>query len=268
MGNRPAHGPCHTKALPPEPLSDTGTFARTSAPQPSSVVTCKGARANSLSNLGASELPGNRQSYGTSSGRRLGSFAPLRFFPARQVVSLCLVAKGTLSWASREETGTVAHLSRAFSLQAGQCSSPAVKRLGVRSGVTEARWPLGLRQRWGLWIVGRWPSLTRRFLEGAALWQPPFVGVATGSGPSTLGPYAAGSSAPFAGVSGGNPLRADRILEGSSGGNWMAVRVPPVRRRYRCGWALVRPIRSNILEPNLLAFRGGLGLGDPVPLAL
>jgi hypothetical protein len=29
---------------------------------------------------------------------------------------------------------------------------------GSPAGVTEARGPLGLRRRWSLWIVGRWPS--------------------------------------------------------------------------------------------------------------
>ena len=45
-------------------------------------------------------------------------------------------------------------------------------------------------------MVGRWPHLTPRFLEGAALWYPPFAGVPMGSGPSTRGPYAAANPRP------------------------------------------------------------------------
>jgi hypothetical protein len=62
--------------------------------------------------------------------------------------------------------------------------------------VTEARGPFGPRHRWSLWIVGRWPSLKLRFLGGATPWEPPFVGVSTGSGPSTRGPYAAACQRP------------------------------------------------------------------------
>ena len=126
--------------------------------------------------------------------------------------------------------------------------------------MTEARGPFGPRHRWGLWIVGRWPSLIHRFLEGAAPREPPFVGVSAGSGPSTRGPYATGLSAPFGGVSDGIHLCADRILRGSSGGNWMVTCVPPVRRRCRCDRALVRPF--HILEQTFCP-SGGVGTGDP-----
>ena len=44
----------------------------------------------------------------------------------------------------------------------------------------EARGPLGPRHRWSLWTDGRWPHLKLRFLEGAAPWDPPFVGVVHG----------------------------------------------------------------------------------------
>jgi hypothetical protein len=50
----------------------------------------------------------------------------------------------------------------------------------ARSAVAEVRGPLGPRHRWSLWTDGRWPRLTPRFLEGAALWDPPFAGVVHG----------------------------------------------------------------------------------------
>lgn len=39
-------------------------------------------------------------------------------------------------------------------------------------------------------------TISPRFLEEAALWDPPFAGVSMGSGPSTRGPYAAASPRP------------------------------------------------------------------------
>ena len=65
------------------------------------------------------------------------------------------------------------------------------KILGRIAAVTEVRVPFGARQRWSLWITGRWPYPILRFLEGATPRNPPFVGVPAGSGPFTRGPYAA-----------------------------------------------------------------------------
>ena len=64
------------------------------------------------------------------------------------------------------------------------------------AAATEARVPFGARHRWSLWIDGRWPCLKLRFPEGAALRNPPFVGVPAGSGAFTRGPYAAAITAP------------------------------------------------------------------------
>jgi hypothetical protein len=41
MGKSPAHGPPHTKTVPPQQLSDTSTFARTKWAQVRSVVLCR-----------------------------------------------------------------------------------------------------------------------------------------------------------------------------------------------------------------------------------
>ncbi|KAJ5660629.1 uncharacterized protein N7484_000001, partial [Penicillium longicatenatum] len=70
----------------------------------------------------------------------------------------------------------------------------------------------------------------------AALWDPPFVGVVQGSGPSTRGPYAAASQRPQ-----GRPGWNTCVRTGSEGlswGNWMVVRVSLVRRGCRCGRVL------------------------------
>ena len=81
--------------------------------------------------------------------------------------------------------------------------------------------------------VDRWPLaiLPARFLGGAALREPPFVGVSAGSGPSTRGPHAAAWQRPR-----GRPARITCVRTGSegfSGGNWMVA----VRSRYAGGAA-------------------------------
>jgi hypothetical protein len=70
---------------------------------------------------------------------------------------------------------------------------------------------------------GRWPHLKPRFLEGAALWEPPFAGVSTGSGPSTRGLYAAANPRLQRRPGWNTCVRTG--AEGLSGGNWMVVRV-------------------------------------------
>ena len=110
---------------------------------------------------------------------------------------------------------------------------PCVAR---RVPATEVRGPLGPRLRWSLWMVGRWPHLKPRFLEGAALWYPPFAGVSAGSGPSTRGPYAAASPRP-SGRSGRNPA-CGPVLRGLVGAIGWSLVSPPVRRGCRDGRAL------------------------------
>ncbi|KAJ5112848.1 hypothetical protein N7532_000900 [Penicillium argentinense] len=89
----------------------------------------------------------------------------------------------------------------------------------------EARGPLGPRHRWSLWMDGRWPHLTPRFLgePPRGIRRPPAL--STGSGPSTRGPYAAANPRP-PGRSGWNTC-VRTGAEGLSGGNWMAARVTP-----------------------------------------
>ncbi|KAJ5577379.1 uncharacterized protein N7459_006343 [Penicillium hispanicum] len=100
-----------------------------------------------------------------------------------------------------------------------------VRRVWCVAVTIEARGPLGPRRRWSLWTDGRWPRLTPRFREEAALREPPFAGVSVGSGPSTRGPYAAASPRP-SGRPGWNTC-ARTGAEGLSGGNWMVVRASP-----------------------------------------
>ena len=79
----------------------------------------------------------------------------------------------------------------------------------LAAAVTEVRGPLGPRHRWSLWTDGRWPHLTPRFPEEAALWDPPFAGVVHGVSPSTRGPHGAADPRPR-GRSGVGFLRPDR----------------------------------------------------------
>ena len=69
-----------------------------------------------------------------------------------------------------------------------------------------------------------------------------FASVSAGSGPSTRGPYAATSPRPP-----GRPgwFACGPVPEGLSLGNWMVVRVPPVRRGCRAGRAPCAPQPSN-----------------------
>lgn len=118
---------------------------------------------------------------------------------------------------------------------------------GRIAAVTEVRVPFGARQRWSLWINGRWPYLKLRFLEGAAPRNPPFVGVPAGSGPFTRGPYAAARQRPQ-----GRPERITCVrtgAEGLSGGNWMVVHVFPVRRGCRRDRAPRAPLPFNYILP-------------------
>ncbi|KAK9555954.1 hypothetical protein V6Z77_007196 [Aspergillus fumigatus] len=95
--------------------------------------------------------------------------------------------------------------------------------------MTEARGPFGPRHRWSLWIVGRWPSPDTQIPGGAAPREAPFVGVSAGSGPlPPRGPYAAARQRPRGRSDGITCVRTGS--EGYSGGNWMVVVAPPVRR--------------------------------------
>ena len=103
---------------------------------------------------------------------------------------------------------------------------------------TEARGPRGPRHRWGLWIDGRWPYPKLRFLEGAAPWDPPFVGVVHGVW--TLHPRATCRSLPAPSRAPGRINCVRTGAEEFSGGNWMVSASP----RYAGGAAATgRPVR-------------------------
>ena len=129
------------------------------------------------------------------------------------------------------------------------------KILGRIAAVTEVRVPFGARQRWSLWITGRWPYPILRFLEGAAPWDPPFVGVVHGVW--TLHPRATCRSLPSPSRASGRNTCVRTGAEEFSGGNWM-VSVSP---RYAGGAAaigrLVRPFHLTTFYP-----LGGLGSRD------
>lgn len=106
--------------------------------------------------------------------------------------------------------------------------SPGVPLLGAASGTAGVCGSLAAGHR-----------RTPRFPGGAALREPPFAGVSVESGPPLRGPYAAALPAPArACFRHGEILRADRYLEGFSGGNWMAVFAP---RRYAGALVSRRP---------------------------
>ena len=97
-----------------------------------------------------------------------------------------------------------------WDVMSGQASAgvlhPAAPSVAAAS---EARGPLGPRHCWSLWMDGRWPHLKPRFLEGAALWDPPSAGVVHGV--RTLHPRAVcRSQPPPAKATGLEHLRADR----------------------------------------------------------
>jgi hypothetical protein len=126
---------------------------------------------------------------------------------------------------------------------------------GVSDVVIEARGPFGPRHRWGLWIDGRWPYPKLRFLEGAAPWDPPFVGVVHGVW--TLHPRATCRSLPAPSRASGRITCVRTGAEEFSGGNWMVSASP----RYAGGAAatgrLVRPFHLTTFYPF-----GGLGSRD------
>ncbi|CAI7656827.1 unnamed protein product [Penicillium palitans] len=126
---------------------------------------------------------------------------------------------------------------------------------GAPAVVTEARGPLGPRHRWGLWIDGRWPYPKLRFLEGAAPWDPPFVGVVHGVW--TLHPRATCRSLPAPSRAPGRINCVRTGAEEFSGGNWMVSASP----RYAGGAAAtgrpVRPFHLTTFYP-----LGGLGSRD------
>jgi hypothetical protein len=125
--------------------------------------------------------------------------------------------------------------------------------------VTEARGPLGLRHRWSLWIDGRWPHPTLRFLEGAAPRDPPFVGVVRGV--RTLHPRAVCRSLP-------PPVRAARFgtpacgpaLRGLVGANGWSFVSPRCAGGAAAAGRLVRPFHLANFCP--FGGRGRPGLGS------
>jgi len=109
---------------------------------------------------------------------------------------------------------------------------------GIRCrGVTEARRPRRTSGADG--VCGSLAAGHRRiprFPGGAALREPPLVGVSVESGPPFRGPYAAAVPVP-ARASGVDPLRADRFLEGSVG----AIGWSSAARRCAGGYLPRRP---------------------------
>jgi hypothetical protein len=153
---------------------------------------------------------------------------------------------GACAWSPRTSSRTKA---------TGDSWATSMPGAGRCVPATEVWGPLGPWLRWSLWMVGRWPCLTRRFLEGAALWYPPFAGVPTGSGPSTRGPYAAANPRP-PGRPGWNTCVSD-WSRGLSGGNWMVVCVfPGAPGLPRRPGASLRPCLVAQLSP---PSAGGLG---------
>jgi hypothetical protein len=109
--------------------------------------------------------------------------------------------------------------------------------------VSEVRGPFGPRHRWSLWIVGRWPSF-----PSVSRGEPPCGSRRSPACPRGLDPPPEGRMPQPVGAREGVPagsLRADRYLKGYNEGNWMAVRVPPVRRGCRGDRALRGPFHVN-----------------------
>jgi hypothetical protein len=121
--------------------------------------------------------------------------------------------------------------------------------------VTEARGPLGPRHRWSLWIDGRWPHPTLRFLEGAAPRDPPSVGVVRGV--RTLHPRAVCRSLP-------PPARAARFgtpacgpaLRGLVGANGWSSVSPRCAGGAAAAGRLVRPFHLANSAPSGVAGAG------------
>ena len=121
---------------------------------------------------------------------------------------------------------------------------------GFTPATTEARGSLDPRHCWSLWINGRWPYLKNRPLEVATLQYPPFVGVVCGVW--TLHLSAVCRSLPAPSRAPGRIPCVRTGVEELSGGNWMVVIVPPVRRGCRCDRAPRAPQPFN----NILPLRG------------
>ena len=126
---------------------------------------------------------------------------------------------------------------------------------GASAAVTEARGPFGPRHRWSLWIDGRWPYPKLRFLEGAAPWDPPFVGVVHGVW--TLHPRATCRSLPAPSRASGRINCVRTGAEEFSGGNWMVSASPRYAGGAVATGRLVRPFHLTPFYP-----LGGLGSRD------
>ena len=108
---------------------------------------------------------------------------------------------------------------------------------------SEALGSLDPRQCRSLWTLGRWPAdPSFGSIPGeAALRNTPFAGVARGPGPPSEGRMPQPVPAR---PGGGRNLCVRTGAEEPRGGNWMAARVPPVRRGMpRRSGAFVRPSR-------------------------
>jgi hypothetical protein len=105
-------------------------------------------------------------------------------------------------------------------------------------------------------MVGRWPHLTPRFLEGAALWYPPFAGVVHGV--RTLHPRAiCRSRPPSVRAIRSEHLRSGLALRGLVGAIGWSSASPPVRRGCRRGRVLSSA--PSLYLNSRLPFAGGVG---------
>lgn len=133
-----AHGPLHSRAVPPERLSGPRGCGRRTLPQ---------------------RWP--EDTWGGEGGHSVPAGDPTH----EQLPCLtgCLPAPGGLRVRAAgppSGAGAVSHRAPA--------SICPLLELEPAIVVTEARGPFGPRHRWSLWVVGRWPSLTPRFPGGAA----------------------------------------------------------------------------------------------------
>jgi hypothetical protein len=189
-----AHGPHHSKTVPPQPHFDNSAFARDfRAPLwPDALWEGEGgrsatdpSRAHTASVLGGLP-PCPRRVQGPRCGppTGYGGGLPPRCWPHR--------AAGDLPTGALPPIVSALARSRRCSLlclracmrdprggrrsAAGSVAPPAGAPpclnmpVGFTPAVTEVRGPIGPRHRWSLWIHGRWPSLIPRFPGGAAPW--------------------------------------------------------------------------------------------------